>query len=110
MSALSGNRLMNGSMSASRTDLPKIRAATAIEIDEYGETPVPSSINTRTNMTRCSATKKKIVGGRILKNSSFSLVISGVFLSASDGNRQQEKLIADGFHGVGIGEGTNHGL
>ena len=52
-----------------------MRAATAIEIDEDGASPVPFSINTRMNMTRCSATKKKIVGGRILKNSSFSLVI-----------------------------------
>jgi hypothetical protein len=48
-----------------------------------------------------------------LKNSSFSLVISGHFLSteaASDDNRQQDKFIADKFHRLGIGEGTNHGL
>src|SRR5436309_14782374 len=63
-------------MSAIKTALPRMRAATAIETEEDGAIPVPSSIKTRINMTMCSATKKKIVGGRSLKNSSLSLVDS----------------------------------
>src|ERR1700732_1490832 len=63
-------------MSAINTALPRMRAATATEIEESGEIPVPSSINTRTNATICRATKKKIVGGSNAKNSSLSLVDS----------------------------------
>src|SRR5205823_4241291 len=63
-------------MSAINTALPRIRAATAIEIEDVGEIPVPFSINTRTNATICRATKKKIVGGSSAKNSSLSLVDS----------------------------------
>src|SRR5947207_4864797 len=76
MSGLLGKRLISGSMSAIKTALPRMRAATAIETEEDGAIPVPSSIKTRINMTMCSATKKKIVGGRSLKNSSLSLVDS----------------------------------
>src|SRR2546430_14671354 len=59
-------------MSAIKTALPRMRAATAIEIEEVGEIPVPFNINTRTNVTICKATKKKIVGGSSAKNSSLS--------------------------------------
>src|SRR5213078_787845 len=62
-------------------------AATAIDIDDSGEIPVPFSINTRTNVTMCKATKKKIVGGSNLKNSSFSWSFSPDFLSTEDGQR-----------------------
>src|SRR5207237_5781732 len=68
--------LIIGSMSAINTALPRIRAATAIEIEEVGEIPVAFNINTRTNVTICKATKKKIVGGSSAKNSSLSLVDS----------------------------------
>src|SRR5437899_2075442 len=61
-------------MSASKTALPRMRAATAIEIEEDGASPVPFSIRTRTNATICRATKKKIVGGSSAKNSSLSLL------------------------------------
>src|SRR5437667_6455849 len=53
-----------------------MRAATAIEIEDVGEIPVPFSINTRTNATICKATKKKIVGGSSSKNSFLSVVDS----------------------------------
>src|SRR5260370_34228606 len=63
-------------MSAINTALPRMRAATATDIEVSGEIPVPFSINTRTNATICRATKKKIVGGSNAKNSSLSLVDS----------------------------------
>src|SRR5260221_1078405 len=53
-----------------------MRAATATDIEDSGEIPVPFSISTRTNATICRATKKKIVGGSNAKNSSLSLVDS----------------------------------
>src|SRR4051794_25507306 len=53
-----------------------MRAATAIDIVDTGEIPVPFSINTRTNATICKATKKKIVGGSSSKNSFLSVVDS----------------------------------
>src|SRR5437660_12273460 len=53
-----------------------MRAATAIDIVETGEIPVPFSISTRTNATICKATKKKIVGGSSSKNSFLSVVDS----------------------------------
>src|SRR5207237_6788257 len=75
-SGLCGKRLINGSMSAISTALPRMRAATAIEMEEDGAIPVFFSINTRTNATMCSATKKKIVGGSNANNSSLSLLDS----------------------------------
>src|SRR6516164_2044564 len=63
-------------MSAINTALPRMRAATATDIEDSGEIPVPFSIITRTNATICRATKKKIVGGSNAKNSSLSLVDS----------------------------------
>src|SRR5205823_14375863 len=63
-------------MSAISTALPRMRAATAIDIEESGEIPVPFSINTRTNATICKAAKKKIVGGSSSKNSFLSVVDS----------------------------------
>src|SRR5438132_6014266 len=63
-------------ISAISTALPRMRAATAIDIVESGEIPVPFSINTRTNATICKATKKKIVGGSSSKNSFLSVVDS----------------------------------
>src|SRR5205814_9711161 len=63
-------------MSAINTALPRIRAATAIEMEEDGATPVPFSINTRINATICKATKKKIVGGSSSRNSFLSVVDS----------------------------------
>src|SRR6266576_461198 len=74
ISGLLGKRLIIGSMSAIKTALPRMREATAIETEEDGASPVPSSIKTRINMTICSATKKKIVGGSSAKNSSLSLL------------------------------------
>src|SRR6266480_4938348 len=76
MSGLLGKRLIIGSISASNTALPRMRAATAIEIEEDGAIPVPFSIKTRTNATICKATKKKIVGGSSAKNSFLSLANS----------------------------------
>src|SRR6266498_4476432 len=76
MSGLLGKRLIIGSMSAIKTALPRMREATAIEIEEDGASPVPSSIKTRINMTICSAMKKKIVGGSSSKNSFLSVVDS----------------------------------
>src|SRR2546421_1731858 len=69
-------------MSAIKTALPRMRAATAIEIEEDGEIPVPFSINTRINATICKATKKKIVGGSSSKNSFLSVVDSLVIESS----------------------------
>src|SRR5881398_3899852 len=63
-------------MSASKTAFPRMRAATAIEMEEDGGIPVFFSINTRTNATMCSATKKKIVGGSNANNSSLILLDS----------------------------------
>src|SRR5215475_9099605 len=67
---------MNGSMSEISTDLPRIRAATAIETVDSGASPVPLAINTRTNATTCRAMKKKIVGGSTAKNSSLSFEVT----------------------------------
>src|SRR5438034_4165830 len=75
-------------MSASKTALPRMRAATAIEMEEDGAIPVFSSINTRTNATICKATKKKIVGGSSAKNSSLSLVDSLVMDLNCDESRR----------------------
>src|SRR5947199_6647045 len=59
-----------------------MRAATAIEIEDVGEIPVPFSINTRTNATICKATKKKIVGGSSSKNS-FLRVLDSLVIELS---------------------------
>src|SRR5207244_10132270 len=67
---------MAGSMSASNTAFPRMRDATDTDTELSGEIPVPFSINTRTKATICKATKKKMVGGSNLKNSSLSLVDS----------------------------------
>jgi len=75
-SGFSGKRLMNGSMSAMSTALPRISAAIVIETEVVGASPVPLSISTRMNATTCRATKKKIVGGRISRNSSLILADS----------------------------------
>src|SRR2546423_4912529 len=61
-------------MSAINTALPRISAATAIDSVDNGSKCEPLAISTRINVTICSATKKKIVGGRIAKNSSFSFL------------------------------------
>src|SRR6266536_578824 len=53
-----------------------MRAATATDIEDSGEIPVPFSISARTNVTMCKATKKKIVGGSSSKNSFLSVVDS----------------------------------
>src|SRR5881392_2301774 len=53
-----------------------MRAATATDIEDSGEIPVLFSISTRTNVTMCKATKKKIVGGSSSKNSFLSVVDS----------------------------------
>src|SRR5260221_9484351 len=63
-------------MSEMSTDLPRIRAAIPIETVDSGASPVPLTINTRTNATTCRATKKKIVGGSTAKNSSLSFEVS----------------------------------
>jgi hypothetical protein len=71
-------------MSAISTALPRINEAIAIDIVDRGWKFEPLAINTRINVTRCSATKKKIVGGRIAKNSSFSfssILCIGLLLS-----------------------------
>jgi hypothetical protein len=67
---------MNGSISAISTALPRSRAASVTCNDELTGRPVPLSIKTRISATRWSATKKKIVGGSIASNSSFSFVAS----------------------------------
>src|SRR6266496_6351771 len=94
MSGLLGKRLIIGIMSAIKTALPRMRAATAIEIEEDGAIPVPFSIKTRTNATICKATKKKIVGGSSSKNSFLSVVDSLVIELNSDESYR--------FHGFGI--------
>src|SRR6266513_5583508 len=63
-------------MSATNTALPRMRAATAMDIEDTGEIPVPFSISTRINAAICKATKKKIVGGSSSKNSFLSVVDS----------------------------------
>ena len=45
-------------MSASSTALPRMRAATAIEMEEDGASPVLSSINTRINATMMQRDEK----------------------------------------------------
>src|SRR5215475_9110040 len=67
---------MGGNMSAINTALPRISDAIAIDMVDKGWKCVPLAINTRINVTKCSATKKKIVGGRIAKNS--SLIFSSI--------------------------------
>src|SRR5262249_44959185 len=67
---------MNGSMSEMSTDLPRMRAATAIETVDSGASPVPLTINKRTNATTYRATRKKIVGGSTAKNSSLSFKVT----------------------------------
>src|SRR6266480_3036787 len=97
MSGLLGKRLIIGSRSAISTALPRIRAATAIEIEEDGATPVLSSINTRINATICKATKKKIVGGSSSKNSFLSVVDSLVIeLSCHESSRFHMHVLAPG--------------
>src|SRR5215831_14320770 len=79
-------------MSAINTALPRISAATAIEMVDKGWKFEPLAINTRINVTRCSATKKKIVGGRMAKNSSFSfssILCIGLLLSVQTGSLQK---------------------
>jgi hypothetical protein len=53
-----------------------MKAATAIDVEDSGEIPVPLSINARTNATICRATKKNIVGGSSARNSSWIVVES----------------------------------
>src|SRR6266702_4919481 len=84
MSGLLGKRLIIGSRSAINTALPRMRAATAIEMEEDGAIPLPFSINTRINATICKATKKKIVGGSSSKNSFLSVVDSLVIELSCD--------------------------
>ena len=52
------------------TDLPRIRAAIAMDTVESGEILVALTIRDRTRATMCSATKKKTVGGIIARSSS----------------------------------------
>src|SRR5439155_26813838 len=78
----------SGSRSAINTALPRMRAATAIDIEDSGEIPVPLSINTRTNATICKATKKKIVGGSSSKNSFLSVMDSFVMELNCDESRR----------------------
>src|SRR6266480_4894711 len=102
MSGLLGKRLIIGSRSAISTALPRIRAATAIDIEDSGEIPVPFSINTRTNATICKATKKKMVGGRSSKNSFLSVVDSLVIeLSCHESCRFHMHVLAPGYGGCG---------
>ena len=49
-----------------------ISAASAIWADEVTGSPVPSVMRTRTKAMMCSAMKKKIVGGKTARSSSFS--------------------------------------
>src|SRR5258708_31377423 len=71
-------------MSASNTDLPRTRAATVTAAEVEGAIPVPFSINTRMKATMCRATKKKIVGGSIARNSSL-IFANTLFMTTSDG-------------------------
>src|SRR4051812_41078761 len=65
-----------------------MRAATAIDIVDTGEIPVPFSINTRTSATICKATKKKIVGGSSKKTSFLGVVdILVINLNSDDSYR-----------------------
>src|SRR5215470_20128776 len=106
---------MGGNKSASNTALPRISDAIAIDIVDKGSKCEPLAINTRINVTRCNATKKKIVGGRIAKNSSlsFSSILCMAFLSFdavsvgyfaalvwsnSTVKRIREELLANKFH------------
>src|SRR5215471_9434694 len=75
---------MKGSRSASSTALPRIRAATATDIDVLAAIPVLLSIKTRISATICKATKKKMVGGIMATNSSFifAAILPMVVLSA----------------------------
>src|SRR5215471_16865463 len=61
---------MSGTMSAMSTALPRMRAATVTWSGVLTGIPVPFSIRTRISATMLSATKKKIVGGRIARISS----------------------------------------
>src|SRR5437867_1037848 len=94
MSGLLGKRLIIGSMSAINTALPRIREATAIEMEEDAAIPVPFSINTRINATICKATKKKIVGGSSSKNSFLRVADSLVIELNSDESYRFHGLFA----------------
>src|SRR6266513_2017112 len=97
ISGLFGKRLIIGSRSAISTALPRIRAATAIEIEEDGAIPVPFNISTRINATICKATKKKIVGGSSSKNSFLRVVDSLVIqLSCHESCRFHVHVLAPG--------------
>lgn len=66
----SGNRLIGGQRSASKTALPRISAASAIWIDDETWSPVPCVMRTLINPTMCREMKKKRVGGNAARNSS----------------------------------------
>src|SRR2546423_15250535 len=74
-------------MSASNTDLPRIRAAIVTATEVMGVIPVPFSINTRMNATTCRATKKKIVGGSNAMSSSL-IFANTLFTAFPDGMLQ----------------------
>src|SRR5215469_15974391 len=96
---------MAGTISAIKAALPRISAATAIDVVDIGSKCDPLAIRTRIKATRWSATKKKIVGGRIAKNSSLSFVNSlDIALNCERVRRRQvpkphraRKLLAMGF-------------
>src|SRR5688572_32051735 len=67
---------MIGSRSAITTALPSTSAAMVTDTEVLSLMPVPSSISTRTRAMRCSAMKKKMVGGSTAANSSFTFSVS----------------------------------
>src|SRR4030095_10579264 len=95
-------------MSAINTAFPRTNDAIAIETVDRGSKCEPLAINTRIRVTTWSATKKKIVGGRIAKNSSLSLssilcmALLRSFANVPSRNRLDSNsfLVADGFRGV----------
>ncbi|MNI35701.1 hypothetical protein D3C73_897350 [compost metagenome] len=86
ISGLSGNRLMKGSISATRTDLPNMRAAISTDAETGSSTPDPLIMSARIRATMCRITKKNTVGGSTFRNSCLILSMT-VFIGASLGHQ-----------------------
>src|SRR5450631_168193 len=90
---------MTESMAAINTDLPRIRAATAMETVDSGAIPVALIINARTSATRCKSMKKKMVGGSIARNSSLILVGTSLMaFSSSNAPFSPRPTLVEGIH------------
>src|SRR4030095_9858355 len=81
---------MNGSTSAIKTALPRMRAPRVTVAEVASGIPVPFSSRTRRSATRCRATKKKSVGGMSASISSLTFANTLFMALRVDGSSRED--------------------